>query len=373
MVGRAFSHPSRQKQACRKTPNAQARRAALKKGLPSGARACEGISLVIASKSLLAAPDGGRPPVWQLVVAFAIVYLGYGLNFLAVKVGVETLPPFLFAGAHIVLAGLLIMAWQLLRGQSASMPADGFRRAAFSSFFLFVGGVGLVTAGEKLGVASGVAAIIKASVPLWVTIFEALRPGGERGNARMASGLALGAAGVFIMVGPQLDPSAANAHPLGIGLLVLSAVLFAIGTIFVRHYPPSESVVASVAWQMILGGTYLLAIGFARAEAAGIRAEDFTRPVLTAFVFLLFVHSIAAFSALNWLLRHLPAPLVTTKFFVSPVVAVTAGWLVLGEAVTSRTLGSMVMILAGVWVILRAGTGGHAPPLLPDDPDELED
>lgn len=316
---------------------------------------------------------GSRPPAWQLVLAFAIVYLGYGLNFLAVKVGVGTLPPFLFAGSHIFLAGILIMAWQLSRRGPAAMSAGGFGRAAFSAFFLFVGGVGLVTAGEKLGVASGMAAIIKASVPLWVTVFETIRPGGERGNLRMAAGLAIGAAGIIIMVGPQLDPAAAHAHPLGAGLLLLSAILFAIGTIFVRHHPPSASVVASVSWQMMIGGVYLLGTGLALGEAAGIHAADFTRPVLTAFFFLLFVHSIAAFSALNWLLRHLPASLVTTKFFVSPVVAVAAGCLVLGEKVTALTVGSMAMILAGVGIILWAGSGAHAAAIRPDDPEELED
>jgi len=189
----------------------------------------------------------------------------------------------------------------------------------------------------------------------------------------MAVGLVIGAAGVIAMVGPQIDPNAANSHPLGAGLLVLSAILFAIGTIFVRHHPPSDSVVASVAWQMLIGGVYLLIIGLGRGEADGIYPADFTRPVVAAFFFLLFVHSIAAFSALNWLLRHLPASLVTTKFFVSPVVAVTAGWLVLGEKVTPLTVGSMLMILAGVAVILSAGTGGHHPALKPDDSGELED
>ena len=108
-------------------------------------------------------------------------------------------------------------------------------------------------------------------------------------------------------------------------------------------------------------------------EAHAIHEADFTRPVITAFIFLLFVHSLAAFSALNWLLRRLPAPMVTTKFFVSPVIAVAAGWLVLSEPISLRTIGSMVMILLGVGVILLAGSSRHAPPLRPDDSDELED
>lgn len=317
--------------------------------------------------------SGHRPGHWQFVLAFAIVYLGYGLNFLAVKVGVETLPPFLFAGSHIFLAGVLIMSWLVLGGKPATLSAAGLRRAMVSSFFLFVGGVGLVTLGEKLGVASGTAAIIKASVPLWVAVFESARPGGERVNAQMVFGLILGAGGVVVMVAPQLDFSAKGSHPLGTGLLVLSAVLFAIGSIFVRHHPPSDSLTTGVAWQMVMGGMYLLFTGLVLGELPEVSAPDFTRPVIAAFFFLLFVHSLAAFSALNWLLRHLPAALVTTKFYVSPVVAVTAGWFVLGESVTMRTFISTAMILAGVGIILWAGADGHKPPLQSDDSDELEE
>lgn len=322
-----------------------------------GAFGMRGEPAMIVSHSHATSAGGPRPAGWKLVVAFGVVYLGYGLNFLAVKVGVGTLPPFLFAGTEIFLAGVLIMIWQMVRRQPVSIPAEGLRRAAISGFFLFVGGVGLVTLGEKLGVASGVAAIIKASVPLWVAVFESLRPGGEKVNRRMVYGLLLGACGVLIMVAPQLDFESKSSHPLGAGVLVLSAVLFAIGSIFVRHNPPSESVTIGVVWQMLLGGGYLLAAGFLMNEEASVKAADFTRPVLAAFFFLLFVHSIGAFSALNWLLRHLPAPLVTTKFYVSPVVAVTAGWLVLGEHVGMSTISSMVMILAGVGIILWAGTG----------------
>jgi len=317
--------------------------------------------------------SGQRPAAGKIALAFAIVYLGYGLNFLAVKVGMETLPPFLFAGAHIFLAGSIIMTWIVVRRKPATLSSAGFRRAMVSSFFLFVGGVGLVTVGEKLGVASGMAAIIKASVPIWVAVFESIRPGGERVNARMVFGLLLGAGGVAVMVVPQLDFSSGNTHPLGAGLLVLSAILFAIGTIFVRHHPPSDSVITGVAWQMLVGGIYLLVAGLAIGELPTVSVSDFTRPVITAFFFLLFVHSIAAFSALNWLLRHLPAALVTTKFYVSPAVAVTAGWLVLREAVTARTFASMAMILAGVGIILWAGSSRHKPSLRPDDAGELED
>jgi drug/metabolite transporter (DMT)-like permease len=164
-----------------------------------------------------------------------------------------------------------------------ALSGGGMARAAGAAFFLFVGGVGLVTLGEKLGLASGAAAMIKASVPLWVAVLEALRPRGERPSWLMAGGLLLGALGVVLLVLPKIAHGGTDGVALGTWELLASAFLFAIGTLLV-------------------------------GEAAQVTREDFTGPVLAAFLFLLFVHSLAAFSAMNWLLRHLPAAVVTTKF-----------------------------------------------------------
>lgn len=299
----------------------------------------------------------GPAPRWAIVVAFAVLYLGYGLNFLAVKIGVETLPAFLFAGSHVTLAGIILMAFHGLRGQPLLLSGAGFHRAATAAAFLFVGGVGLVTEGEKLGVPSGVAAIIKASVPLWVAVFEGVRPQGERLGPTALLGLLCGAAGVVWLVVPRFTHHASvPTEPLGIGLLVLSALLFAIGSLLVRHRPPSASAVANSAWMMLMGGLYLLGLGLVLGEAGQVALTDFTWPVAGAFLFLLFVHSLAAFSAMNWLLGHLPAAVVTTKFYVSPAIAVLAGWLVLREPISPQTLASLALILAGVGVTLWAQT-----------------
>ncbi len=316
---------------------------------------------------------GEFPPVWKLVCAFLVVYFGYGLNFLAVKVGVETMPPFLFAGAHVFLAGAVIMGWALFCKAPLAIGGRGLLRAAVSSFFLFVGGVGLVTLGEKLGIGSGMAAVIKASVPLWVVVLEALRPAGEKANFRVVCGVLLGAAGVAIMLYPELHFSSRGGHPLGALSLVCSAFLFAVGALFVRHAPPSESVLCNVAWQMVFGGCFLLAIGLVSGEASVVRVEDVTPHVIGAFLFLWLIHSVAAFSAMNWLLSHLPAPVVTTKFFVSPLIAMVAGKLVLGEAITVSKVVSVAMILLAVAGILWFGKKGKAEALRPDDLDELED
>jgi drug/metabolite transporter (DMT)-like permease len=112
-------------------------------------------------------PKDGRPlpPIGLIALAFGVVYLGYGLNFLAVKVAVENLPAFLFAGSHVLLAGLILMAWRAATRRAPTLPRGGMTRAAAAAFFLFVGGVGLVTLGEKLGLASGAAAMIFANSP----------------------------------------------------------------------------------------------------------------------------------------------------------------------------------------------------------------
>jgi drug/metabolite transporter (DMT)-like permease len=328
------------------------------------------VMVVPATNSTSNSADAGRPALWQIIMAFGIVYVGYGLNFLAVKIGVESLPAFLFAASHIFCAGLILIVWQACTQGRFLLPMQGLKRAAIGALFLFVGGVGLVTQGEKLGVPSGVAAIIKASVPLWVAILEALRPRGERVSLLMSGGLVLGAAGVVAIVLPRLT---AGSTPTGVLLLVLSAFLFAIGSIFVRHRPPSDSPVTGAAWMMIFGGLLLTALGLVFGEASQIHADDFTGRALGAFAFLLFVHSLAAFTAMNWLLRHLPASVVTTKFYVSPAVALLAGSLVLGEKITLPVVASLALILFGVGVVLWGAARKKAEsPLKPNDAEELE-
>jgi drug/metabolite transporter (DMT)-like permease len=161
--------------------------------------------------------------------------------------------------------------------------------------------------------------------------------------------------------------------PTGVLLLVLSAFLFAIGSIFVRHRPPSDSPVTGAAWMMIFGGLLLTALGLVFGEASQIHADDFTTRTLGAFAFLLLFHSLAAFTAMNWLLRHLPASVVTTKFYVSPAVALLAGSLVLGEKITLPVVASLALILIGVGVVLwGAARKKREPALKPNDAEELE-
>lgn len=315
-----------------------------------------------------------RPPVWQLSVAFALVYVGYGLNFLAVKLGVHDLPSFLFASSYVLPAGVLLLLGRVLTRRPAGISFQGLYRAGGAAVFLFVGGVGLVAEGEKLGVPSGMAAIIKSSVPLWVVVIQMVRPGGERPGKLTGIGLAVGAVGVGLLLLPEvLHPNSAPAEPAGALALVLSALLFAVGSVMVRHYPPTASPTTSSAWMMVFGGAYLFILGAALGQLREIPRE-IPDQVWGAYAFLLLGHSVLAFSAMVWLLSHISATLVTTKFYVSPIIAVFAGWWVLHERVGLNTWLSLALIFAGVGLAMTGEAREQRElGLRPDDADELQE
>jgi drug/metabolite transporter (DMT)-like permease len=292
-----------------------------------------------------------RPRTAAFVLAFAVVYLAYGLNYLAIREGVRTLPPFLFAGAHVTLAGLLLFAWMLLRGQPFGLSWSGFRWAAAGGLIVFVGGTGLVTMGETT-VDSGMASVLRSTTPVWVAVLEWLRPKGERLSGPAWAGLFLAVGGVLVLVVPELEAARDLSEAEGPLLILASALSWAVGAIVLRHRRPCPSNLVATAYQMTVGGAGMVLLGLALGEGPRFRAAELTRDAMLAFLFLLFVHSLAGFSALNWLLKHVSAPLATTKFYVSPVVALVAGCLVLREPLEPAELAGMSLVLAGVALAL---------------------
>jgi len=293
-----------------------------------------------------------RPPAWALVLAFAVVYLAYGLNYLAIREGVKTLPPFLFAGTHVTLAGLLLFAWAVLRGERVALTGRNFLWAGAGGLIVFVGGTGLVTMGEK-DVNSGLASVLRATTPVWVALLEWVRPRGERLSAAAWCGFLLAIGGVLLVVIPDIDSATSLYQDLGPMLVLISALCWAIGAMVLRHHRPCASTLVASAYQMSIGGVAMVLLGLVLGEGPQFRLAEVTEPALLAFLFLLLVHSLAGFSALNWLLQHVPAALATTKFYVSPAVAVVAGTFVLHEKdLTRGMLGGLALILAGVALAL---------------------
>lgn len=293
-------------------------------------------------------------PDWMIWAALWTVYIVWGSTYLAIRITVETLPPLLTGGVRFMLAGAAMAFFlRLKRGPG------GFRfslrelgGAAFVGTALIVGGNGLVMIAEQY-VASGVASLLIATVPLWVILFRSLT--GDRVPGGTLAGVVLGFVGVAILVLPGGDGP--DAAPLGgMLMLILAAFFWALGTFSSRRVSLPPDPFTSTAVQMILGGTVSLLAGLVRGEAAGMDTAAFSARSIWALAYLLVVGSLLAFTAYVWLLQHAPVSKVATYAYVNPVIAVFLGWLVLSEELTVFVLGGAAVIVSSVAFIVRKET-----------------
>jgi drug/metabolite transporter (DMT)-like permease len=297
-----------------------------------------------------------RPPAkWAVVLAFALVYLSWGTTFLAIKKGVEYFPPALFSGFRLGSAGLLILAYMAVRGQPAYLALREFLWTAFVGILMFVGGNGLLTLGEKISVASGVASILGATTPLFIALFETMWPRGERLTARGWFGLFVGLGGVLLLLAPELEDPAALLADAGPWFILGSSVSWALGSVVMRYRRIRGSYLAIAAYQLIVGGAALVGIGWASGEFSEVGPSQFTFASVYSFFHLLVFGSLVGFVAYVWLLGHVSATLVGTHSYVNPAVAVLAGWLLNNESITAVIAGGMVIILMGVALVRTGG------------------
>jgi drug/metabolite transporter (DMT)-like permease len=310
-----------------------------------------------------------RPALWSLVLAFALVYLSWGTTYLAIKEGVKNqhLPPALFGGVRVFLAGVALLAFLAWRGQGIRLGRGDLLRVAVGGGLLFVAGNGLLTFAER-SVPSGEAAVIAATAPLWIGVFSMFWPGGERLAPRGWTGLGLGLAGVLFLMVPQLSTADALFQEGGAFLVLGSACSWGLGSVWIRHCPARSSHWLAAAYQMILGGAGLSLIGVALGEPAQLTAGHFTWAALVPFAYLFVVGSLVGFVAYNWLLRHVSAAHAGTTGYVNPVVAVLVGWLLGNEELTGWVVGGMLIILAGVALVRSGITGGKRPEVGPRPP-----
>ncbi len=297
-----------------------------------------------------------RPAAWALVLAFALVYLSWGTTYLAIKEGVKNqqLPPALFGGVRVCLAGLLLLAYLAGRGQSVRLPGRELAGLAVCALVLFVGGNGLITTAERT-VPSGVAAVLAATTPLWMGLMEACRPRGERLRGRGWLGLLVGLAGVLLLLVPKLQEPGALVRDAGVLFVLGSACAWAFGSLLLRHRRSTMGHLAAAAYQMVIGGGGLALVGLALGEHHDLTAEHFTAGAAVAFGYLLVVGSLVGFVAYNWLLGHVPASQAGTYAYVNPMVAILVGWLWGSEELTGWIVGGMLVILVGV-ALIRGGS-----------------
>lgn len=289
------------------------------------------------------------PSTSRLVLGFAVVYVVWGSTYLAIRVAVESLPPFLMAATRFFVAGAVTFAWLRLRGVP-SPTALQWRNTAVVGTLLLLGGNGLVTWSEQW-VPSGIAALIVAAMPLWMGLLVWIFEPGVRPGARGVAGILLGFAGVAVLVNPRGELGADPSILLGSMVLLVAPLLWACGSLYSRHVDTPKNLFLSTAMQMLAGSAALLVVGTVSGEWRSLDLAHVTTASLLALVYLIVFGSLIAFSAFVWLLRVTTPAKVTTYAYVNPVVALFLGWLILGEAISTQTFVAAGIIIAAVFLM----------------------
>ncbi|QEL15024.1 EamA family transporter [Limnoglobus roseus] len=287
--------------------------------------------------------QSSEPSRTKLLLAFATIYLLWGSTYLAIRLAIDTIPPFLMAGCRFLLAGAILYAIGVRNGLPRP-PRRHWRNAAIGSVLLFVVGNGGVTWAEQ-AVPSGVAALVIATLPAWLLLFD-WGYGGRKGpKFREAAGIGLGLVGVATLSAPG------GINPVGAAVLLVAAVGWAIGSLFTRYSDKPASPVRNSGMQMLTGGAIMVVVGLALGEGERINLAAVSWQSVAA-CFYLMLAAVVALPAYNWLLTVTSPALVGTYAFVNPVVAVLLGWAVVGEALSGRTGVAAALVILGVALLV---------------------
>jgi drug/metabolite transporter (DMT)-like permease len=272
--------------------------------------------------------------------ALASVYVVWSSTYLVMRIAVESLPPMLMGAIRFSIAGGLLFVFGAVRGVTRP-TAKQWLMALPIGALLFVGGNGLVAIGETR-VSSGIAAVVCATMPLWMSVFAAFA--GERPTAREWLGVALGLAGVVVLVsGAEL-----SAEPLYAAILLGSPLAWALGSMLSRRLPAAPGVMAAAS-QQVMGGAALFVVGFARGERL---PAVWTFDAIWSVAYLVILGSFVAFTAYSWLLRNARPALATSYAFVNPPLAVVLGAALGAERVDTATFLATPLIVAAIVLVV---------------------
>ena len=307
---------------------------------------------------------------WKIVAAFFAVYVFWGMTYLAMRVAVEDIPPYLMAGTRFVLAGLILYAVARHRGDDAP-TALNWRAAVVVGGFLLLGGNASVAWAEQR-VSSGLAALLIGVMPIWMVSLEWLR-GGSRPRLNVVAGLLLGALGVGLLVLPRGGGDSVDL--LGAIVLIVAAESWAWGSVISKSAGLPKSPFMATSMEMIAGGTLCVLVAVLTGELGNFSPAHVSGEALLAWLFLVIFGSLVAFTAFIWLLGVVSIAKVGTYAYVNPIVAVVLGWGILGEQITLTTVFAAILILCGVAMVnLDWGTAARrAQPAVPlTSPSDLQ-
>jgi drug/metabolite transporter (DMT)-like permease len=288
---------------------------------------------------------------WTVALSFAALYLVWGSTYAAIRLGVAELPPALFVGVRLVIAGVLMALYaRAVQGRRLPLSRREWRIVIISGLSMLGTANGFVAWSEQW-LPSGEAALLVATAALWLAGFGAYGNRGYKLDARTLAGLAIGFGGTAMLLWPEQGFRLEN---LGAQLGVLfGALSWSAGSIYIKRQQPQTPPLMSAGLQSFTAGVFLSAIGLAAGESA---RWVWTASSMWALAYLIVFGSCMGYAAYIWLLHNVRPAALGTYAYVNPAVAVLIGWLFLGEVLTPVEAVSMVVILAGVVLVTTGGT-----------------
>jgi drug/metabolite transporter (DMT)-like permease len=310
-----------------------------------------------------------RHTTWKTLLAFAMIYFVWGSTYLAIRVGVREVPPFLLAAMRFLVAGLALYGWMIARGER-SPSGRQWMSASLLAVLIFVFDYGLVFWAEQR-VPSGITAVMMATIPAFMALSEILFLRTQRLTVRLGTALLIGIAGVAVLMSPSLNLSGAPIDPLGAVALIIASMSWSVASALTRKLPLPPSKVMSSGAQMLAGGVFLALTAASLGEFRNFHASSVSRGAWLSLLYMIVAGSIIAFTAYVWLLHHESPTKVGTYAYVNPVVAVLVGYFLGGEGLGLRTILGTAFVLISVLAITMTPAKKPVATLLVEDTPEI--
>jgi drug/metabolite transporter (DMT)-like permease len=283
---------------------------------------------------------------WRGILAFLTIYVVWGSTFLAIRYAVETIPPLFVAATRHFIAGSLLLAWAWWKGERPTR--QGWRAGLILGALFFLISHGMLHWAEQF-VASGVAALVIATEPVFVALMLPLFKLGAAPKAKTYAGLALGIASVLVLF--RADVAVDRQSGIGLIAVLASSLAWAAGIVLSQRVQPAATGTMNAALPLVCGSLMLIVAGLLYGEHRQLDVSAVTKASLLGLLFLIFFGSLLAFSAYSWLLKHYPPTLVATHTYVNPLVAVLLGWLLAGEKMSVSIVLSTVLAISAIGLV----------------------
>jgi drug/metabolite transporter (DMT)-like permease len=305
--------------------------------------------------------------VWIALIA---VYIVWGSTYLAIRITIETIPPFLSAGIRFLISGAILYFWRRLSGDRTPTRLE-WRSASIIGLLLLLGGNGgLVWAEQRIP--SGIASLFIATTPLWMVLIDSLRPNGQRANWLTWVGVLVGFTGIALLANPwQSHTASTPLDMIGMVVLILAALSWSIGSLYSRKAPLPNSSLMGTGMEMLVGSMGLFAFATLIGEWSQFNIATISLPSIGGLAYLIIFGSGIGFVAYTWLLRNAPTSLVSTYAYVNPVVALLLGSVIANESLDRQDIISAMIVLSGVVLITTAKSiGDRKVSVIPLTPGE---